>query len=272
MELDRIAVLSDVHGNLTALDAVLADVAARGITHVVNLGDYVGKGPRGSAVVDRCREACTVNVRGNWDDFLPVTPSDAPPEMRWWHDELRPDQLAWLAALPLSHDVLMSGRRIRLFHASADSVHTRVHFHHSDEEFDAMFRATGLTGTGPEPTVVGYGDIHDAFVEVREGRTLFNVGSVGNPLDEPVPCYAILEGRLDDGGPGPFGLQLVRVPYDAEAEIEVAHRLAMPTADVWETELRTGVYRGLQARRHDVEPVPAAGRPVDADHDGPARR
>ncbi|GAA3209284.1 metallophosphoesterase family protein [Oerskovia jenensis] len=74
MTLDRIAVLSDVHGNLTALEAVLADIAARGVTHVVNLGDYVGKGPRGSAVVDRCRAACAVNVRGNWDDFLPVTP------------------------------------------------------------------------------------------------------------------------------------------------------------------------------------------------------
>lgn len=252
MTLDRIAVVSDVHGNLTALEAVLADIAARGITHVVNLGDYVGKGPRGSAVVDRCREACAVNVRGNWDDFLPVTPPDAPAEMRWWHGELRPDQLAWLAALPLSHDVLLSGRRIRLFHASAGSVHTRVHFHHSDEEFDAMFRATDLTGPGPEPTVVGYGDVHDAYLEVRDGRTLFNVGSVGNPLDEPVPCYAILEGRLDDEAPGPFGLQLVRVPYDVEAEIEVAHLLGMPTADVWEVELRTGVYRGLQARAEEA--------------------
>ncbi|MHA7134179.1 metallophosphoesterase family protein [Oerskovia turbata] len=252
MSLERIAVVSDVHGNLTALEAVLADIAARGIEHVINLGDYVGKGPRGSAVVDRCREACAVNVRGNWDDFLPATGPDASVEMRWWHDELRPDQLSWLAALPLSHDLLLSGRRIRLFHASAASVHTRVHFHHTDEQFAAMFATTDLTGPGPEPTMVGYGDIHDAYVEVHEGRTLFNVGSVGNPLDEPTPSYAILEGRLDDEAPGPFGLQLVRVPYDVEAEIEVARRLAMPTADVWAVELRTGVYRGLQKPATDA--------------------
>lgn len=44
----------------------------------------------------------------------------------------------------------------------------------------------------------------------------------------------------------------MRVPYDVEAEIEVAHRLAMPTADVWEVELRTGVYRGLQARAEEA--------------------
>ncbi len=47
----RIAVLSDVHGNLTAFEAVLADIEARGITRVFNLGDVVGKGPRGSEAI-----------------------------------------------------------------------------------------------------------------------------------------------------------------------------------------------------------------------------
>ena len=69
--LDRIALISDVHGNLTALEAVLADIDARGITRIFNLGDYVGKGPRGREVVDLCRERCEVNILGNWDDFLP---------------------------------------------------------------------------------------------------------------------------------------------------------------------------------------------------------
>ena len=55
--LDRIALISDVHGNLTALEAVLADIDARGITRIFNLGDYVGKGPRGREVVDLCRES-----------------------------------------------------------------------------------------------------------------------------------------------------------------------------------------------------------------------
>ena len=69
--LDRIALISDVHGNLTALEAVLADIDARGIGRIFNLGDYVGKGPRGREVVDLCRERCEVNLLGNWDDFLP---------------------------------------------------------------------------------------------------------------------------------------------------------------------------------------------------------
>ena len=68
---ERIALISDVHGNLTALEAVFADIDARGIRRVFNLGDYVGKGPRGREVVELCRDRCEVNLLGNWDDFLP---------------------------------------------------------------------------------------------------------------------------------------------------------------------------------------------------------
>jgi diadenosine tetraphosphatase ApaH/serine/threonine PP2A family protein phosphatase len=245
--LERIALISDVHGNLTALEAVLDDIAGRGIHRIFNLGDNAGKGPRGSAVIERVREVCEVNIRGNWDDFLEGIGDDEPAEMRWWRDEISPAQRAWLRSLSLSHDLTLSGRRVRLFHASAESPHVRVHFRHTDEQFDGMFRATAMTGDGPEPTVVGYADIHDAYIESRDGRTLFNVGSVGNPLDEPTPSYVILEGVPDTDGPAPFDVRFVRVPYDVEAEIAVAEKLGMPQAGVWAVELRTAVYRGRQA-------------------------
>jgi protein phosphatase len=121
-----------------------------------------------------------------------------------------------------------------------------VHFHHTPEQFAGMFVNTEMTGDGPEPDVVGYADIHDAYIESTEGRTLFNVGSVGNPLDVPEPSYVILEGVLDAEQPAPFGIQFVRVPYDIEAEIAVAEAVQMPTRDVWAVELRTSVYRGSQ--------------------------
>ncbi len=69
-DLDRIAVLSDVHGNLTAYQAVLADIEARGITRVVSLGDHIGKGPRGSACVALTQQRCQAAVQGNWEAFL----------------------------------------------------------------------------------------------------------------------------------------------------------------------------------------------------------
>ncbi|MEV0889838.1 metallophosphoesterase family protein [Promicromonospora sp. NPDC050262] len=249
MSLERVALISDVHGNLTALDAVLDDIEKRGVELIINLGDLVGKGPRGSEVVDRCEQACAVNIRGNWDDHLPVLREESSPEMVWWRDELRQDQRDWLSALPLSHDVLISGRRIRLFHASATSPHVRVRANHTADEFEGMFANTLMTGDGPAPSVVGYGDIHEAFVEIDGGRTLFNVGSVGNPLDEPVPSYVVLEGAIGEQSPAPFGMQIIRVPYDVESEISTAVELGMPALEPYAIELRTALYRGLQPSR-----------------------
>ncbi|GAA4603575.1 putative phosphodiesterase [Actinoplanes octamycinicus] len=244
--LDRIALISDVHGNLTALEAVLADIDARGIERIYNLGDYVGKGPRGREVIELCRQRCAVHVRGNWDDFLPdPARTDDSEGMAWWLAQLGEGQGEWLRSLPFCHDFRLSGRWIRLFHASATSVHHRVRFDHDEAEFAGMFANTPATGlTGPAPTVVGYGDTHDPFYEVGPGGlTLFNTGSVGNSMDDPTPVYVILEGVLDSPDPAPFGIQFVRVPYDAEAEIAVATRMGMPELDGYVKEIRHGIYR-----------------------------
>ncbi|TWD80726.1 putative phosphodiesterase [Kribbella amoyensis] len=265
MGLERIALISDVHGNLTALEAVLADIGQRGITRIFNLGDYVGKGPRGQAVVDRCRDVCEVNILGNWDDFLPDPEREYDSEgLRWWQAEIREEQGKWLRDLPFCHDFVLSGRRIRLFHASATTVHRRVRFDHDEAEFLGMFANTPATGDGPIPDVVGYGDTHDAFYEVDlERRTLFNTGSVGNSMGDPTPVYTILEGVPDSLDPAPFSIQFVRVPYDVEAELEVARELGMPEYAGYELELRDGIYRGNLApgespSYHRRSPTPAS--------------
>jgi predicted phosphodiesterase len=245
MGLERIALISDVHGNLTALEAVLADIEGRGIERIFNLGDYVGKGPRGQEVVDRCRDLCEVNILGNWDDFLPNPDREYDSEaLRWWKKELREDQWTWLRELPFCHDLLFSGRQIRLFHASSTSVHRRVRFDHDEAEYLQMFENTEATGDGPIPTVVGYADTHDPFYEADLGRTLFNIGSVGNSLDDPTPVYVILEGVPDSPDPAPFSIQFVRVPYDAHAELDIARELGMPELDGYEAEIIHGLYRG----------------------------
>lgn len=251
--LDRIALISDVHGNLTALEAVLADIDARGIARIFNLGDYVGKGPRGREVVDLCRRRCEVNILGNWDDFLPDPAREYDnPALKWWLGQLDRDQEGWLRALPFCHDFAISGRRVRLFHASATSVHRRVRFDHDEAEFLGMFANTEATGDGPLPDVVGYGDTHDAFYEVdRERRTLFNTGSVGNSMGDPTPVYVVLEGVLDSAEPAPFSIQFVRVPYDVEAELAFAREVGMPDLDAYELELREGIYRGDLGREPD---------------------
>jgi len=244
--LTRIALISDVHGNLTALEAVLADIDARGISRILNLGDYVGKGPRGREVIDICQQRCEVNILGNWDDFLPDPDREVDnEELAWWLAQLADGQGDWLRKLPFSHDFTMSGRRIRLFHASPATVHRRVRFDHYEDEFLEMFTNTPQTGDGPVPDVVGYGDTHDPYYEVdRQRRTLFNTGSVGNCMDDPTPVYVIIEGVYGSAEPAPFSLQFVRVPYDVEAEIAEAERMGMPQLEAYAVELRLGIYRG----------------------------
>jgi predicted phosphodiesterase len=255
--MDRIAVISDVHGNVTALRAVLADIEARGITRVVNLGDVVGKGPRGSEAVQLTREACEVTVRGNWDAFIARHAVHEFAVGQWTRDELSDADLAWLAALPATCEFLISGRRVRLFHASQASEFVRVRVRHSDEEFRGMFTNTDFTGAfraghategGALPDVVGYGDIHSAYLKASEGLTLFNVGATGNPLDGPSAPYVILEGVAGSREPAPFSVNFARVPYDIQAEISVARKLGMPEADAYARELLDGTYRGRSAR------------------------
>ncbi|ACQ79905.1 metallophosphoesterase [Beutenbergia cavernae DSM 12333] len=247
--MDRIAIVSDIHGNVTALEAVLADIAARGIATVYNLGDVAGKGPRGALAAEISRERCAVTVRGNWEHYLTSPDVYRAEGGQWWHAELGAENRDWLAGLPGSHDVELSGRRIRLFHASATSEFDRVHAQHTDAEFDGMFQATPFTGDGPAPSVVGYGDIHAAYVAQRGGRTLLNVGSVGNPLDETTAAYVVVEGVAGGSAAHPFGVQIVRVPYDVDGELAVARRSGMPQLAEYAHELRTAVYRGARIDR-----------------------
>ena len=249
---DRVAVISDLHGNLTALQAVLADIDARGIERVLNLGDLIGKGPRGSECIAVTRQRCAVTVRGNWDAFVSDLGIDVGPEVDWVRERLSDADLAWLAALPNAYDFWMSGRRVRLFHASQASEFHRVHMRHSEEEFRAMFTNTAFTGgflgTDATPDVVGYGDIHSTYLEADEGLLLFNAGSAGNHLDAPSAPYVVLEGDLDSPDEGALSVSFVRVPYDIEAEIAAARDLGMPDVDVYAVELRDGIYRGRQNR------------------------
>ncbi len=247
--MERIALISDVHGNLTALAAVLADIEARGITRIFNLGDQVGKGPRGREVVDLCRERCEVNLLGNWDDFLPHPAREFDNDsLRWGLEQLGPGQGEWLRALPFSHDFTLGRRRIRLMHASAETVHRRVRYVHDEVEFLGQFANTAATGSGPVPDVVGFADSHDPFYETQcRGRTLFNTGSVGNCMGDPTPLYDVLEGEPDTEAPAPFSIAFVRVPYDVEAELAHAREVGAPEYDGYESELRLGLYRGALA-------------------------
>src|SRR4029453_16586783 len=102
-------------------------------------------------------------------------------------------------------------------------------------------------GNTVAPDVVGYGDIHRAYVMNFHQQTLFNVGSVGNPLDIPQASYAILEGTYNSQWAETFAVHLIRVPYDVELAIQQATAEHMPELAPYANELRTAQYRGIAA-------------------------
>jgi predicted phosphodiesterase len=142
----------------------------------------------------------------------------------------------------------MSGRRIRLVHASPQSVYHRVQPWDESAKrlamFDPLAEESGKVPFAPE--VVGYGDVHNAFIQHFQGKTLFNVGSVGNPLDITQASYCILEGQWGEEQLTPFSIQFVRVPYDIELAVKQAEEADVPSLAYYIRELRTGIYRGIQ--------------------------
>lgn len=245
--MERIALVSDIHGNYPAWQAVLADIDQKGITRIFCLGDLVGKGPDAVKITDEVALRCEVIIRGNWEELV-ARMSENDELFGWQARQLGAERVKFLDELPFRHEFLLSGRLVSLVHASPENVFHRV------QPWDDLERRIGMFApiVNPDtqesliPDIVGYGDIHNAYMQHLEGRLLFNTGSVGNPLDMPAASYAILEGDYLSEVISPYSLQLVRVPYDIEQAVQDARDADIPALDYYIKELRTGVYRAMQ--------------------------
>lgn len=240
--MEQIALISDIHGNIPALTAVLEDIKQRGIHRVFCLGDIVGKGPNPDQAVDVIKKNCEISVMGNWDDLMN---KDVDFEMaRWCRVSLGQERMDYLGTLPFSIEFMMSGKFIRLFHASPRSYYERIQPWDDYEKRLSMFDYSEFCHEKRQADIVGYGDIHNAFIQHLEGKTLFNVGSVGNPLDITQASYVILEGEYGGVSAAPLNIQFVRVPYDIELAVQHAIDAVMPATEPYVRELRTAQYRG----------------------------
>ena len=240
--IERIGIISDIHGNMPALEAVLHDIKQRGLSRIICLGDLAGKGPCSVKAVDRIRETCHDVIQGNWDYLLSIDQTH--PRFTWHQQKLGEERVAYLRHLPRYMEFYMSGRLIRLCHASPHDLFHRVYLTSNMADRLVLFNETETLNQVSD--VVGYGDIHGAHVDCFDGKMLFNVGSVGNPLELAQASYAIMEGewgcRDEDR---PFALTLVRVPYDIKRAIEDAEaEIGLPDRDEYIKELITAKYRG----------------------------
>ena len=202
----RIALISDVHSNLVALEAVLADAEGRGVEAVWNLGDTVGYGPDPNGVVARLAEAGAVSVLGNHDAAATGAigtewfNSLAAEAAEWTRAHLEPETAATLAELgevvrdgewSLAHGTL----RRPLWEYLITKEAAEGHFERQDTPYSAVGHthvpllvrrgAAGVAGETPEP---------GEAVALEEGPLCVNPGSVGQPRDgDPRSSYALLD-------------------------------------------------------------------------------
>jgi len=244
----KIAVISDIHGNLPALEAVLADIKKRAVDKIICLGDLAGKGPNSQEAIDICREECDIVIQGNWDAgfyraYNAISQEqmvdDADSRTLWYMNSMSPQHFEYLGSLPHSTEFYLSGKLVRLFHAHPQNFN-RYHPDSPIEKRMELFEFGDSSAEKKPADVAIYADIHAAYMQILDDRHLLNVGSVGNPLDTTQSSYVILEGEESSGAS--FGVQFVRVPYDIERAIALAREANVPDLDGYISELRTATY------------------------------
>ena len=261
--MDKIAIMSDVHGNITALKAVIKDIEARNIDKIFCLGDSVLKSCNSDQVIDLLREKCYVIIKGNCDDA--ITRPDIPKGKFWTRDLIGEERASFIYNLPISYEFHMSGYLIRLFHASPfgldyvfnpmfsnkNTVYSATEIHDALELFENT-KLIGKTDKDPIPDIIGYGHIHTPNIVRIRNKTIFNPGSVGMPIemlnDDPkdktnrfstVASYIILEGFLDSKILSSISFNIVRLPYDVEEEIKLLEKSTLPSKKRVIAELRS---------------------------------
>ncbi len=182
----RTAVLYDVHGNLPALEAVLAEVEAEAIEQILLGGDYALNGPDPAACVDRLRALAddAWTLQGNTDRWIVEGKDDD--GVRWTAERLGPTRVAWLASLPTRID-LPRGATIAV-HATPRSDEELLYPDTPEGEVRAMLEAVA-------GRLLLCGHTHVQYRRAVEAWTVVNPGSVGLPDDGDVrAAWAILDG------------------------------------------------------------------------------
>jgi diadenosine tetraphosphatase ApaH/serine/threonine PP2A family protein phosphatase len=248
------AVISDIHANLPALRAVLADIEAQGIDEVYCLGDVVGYGPHPTPCVDLIMDTCRATVMGNHEEalvqgawgFHPVA-KDA---IEWTRDQLQPGFFSGVLVRRRWEFVTGLPKEFRrgpdLFvHGSPRDPTTEyllapeVDFKREkySEVFELCQRLVFVGHTHLPCLITDRYEVRApaqladgwSFPELCDGKAIVNVGSVGQPRDDDTrACYVVVDER--DG----VRVRWRRVVYDFQetvAAIEQTQRLAQPLAD-----------------------------------------
>jgi predicted phosphodiesterase len=223
--LQKIAVLSDIHGNLPALEAVLAEIAAEGIEHMVCLGDVATLGPQPREVIARLRALRCPVVMGNTDAILLIPqPAEGGTSGNWRNEDfhrwcaaqLTADDLAYLRTFQPTISVrLGDGLTLVCYHGSPRSYDERITAETPDEALHRMLAET------PAQLYAG-GHTHQQLLRRHRDALVLNPGTVGFTKDAISPAASIrnpswAEYAVITSDGGQLNVSLRRVPFDLDA-------------------------------------------------------
>ena len=261
--MDKIAIISDIHGNLEALKTVLNDINNRGITKIYCLGDILAKGTHQQECVDLVREKCDVIIKGNCEDFITSnidysTFSDIDVKRQVWNKAKINDTTAdFLRNLPYCYEFYMSGRLIRLLHCHPEEIDKFVGNIDKIERLYTLFLPSPNTISDKKADILIYGHIHTQYSQKIYNRLIINTGSVGNSIDvfrndtkdgdvrnTTNANYLIISGYLNSKDINTsFSYEFVNIPYDIDKEL--AGNTDNIELESYSNELRSGKYRDM---------------------------
>jgi putative phosphoesterase len=235
----RIALISDIHGNLPALEAVLQRLDDETVDRIICLGD-VAVGPWPSETVKRVDTLDCATIVGNWDAWMldgvpPCGDSEAGKKLlemgSFWADQLDEDDRALMRRATPDLQVEIDGSRLVFFHGSPRSYNEPILPATTTEELTHM-----LLRLGAPITVLGH--THVQMVRRLPFTLIVNPGSVGLPfLEWPVAAARVARwaeyGILDYADDGQVSVELHRTPYDAQAVIDYTLASGVPHAEWW---------------------------------------
>ena len=237
----RVALLSDIHGNFIALEAVLNDLAGEQIDQFICLGDVAEAGPQPSQVVARLRDLGCLAVMGNTDAQMlihePYPPRDADTPryneiVLWCADQLTPVDLDAIRTFqPTVELAVGDGTTMLCFHGSPRSYNDIILAATPEDEL-----ATLLAGF--QATILAGGHTHRQLLRRYNQALIVNPGSVGLPVEHasatapgyhpPWAEYAMVSYER-----GRLGIELRRTPIDIKAVVQAAFDSGMPHAEWW---------------------------------------
>jgi len=236
--MEKIAILADIHGNLPALEAVLAKIDAEGIERIVCLGDVATLGPQPREVIARVRALGCPVVMGNTDAILLALQRDGSTMGNDWSNEafdqwcanqLTDDDLAYLRAFQPTISLTLDGDVTLLcYHGSPRSYDDRI----TAETPDAALHE--MLGAIPAHIYIG-GHTHQQMLRRHRDALVLNPGTVGFVKDAIMPAtpirnpswaeYAVI--ACDDGQ---LDVSLRRVPFDLDALFAAFDASGIPRA------------------------------------------